>query len=163
MKNDLSTRIRQGCRALNLTISGLARSVPMKRQHLQMLLDGSIGRSKYLPDLARVLGCDATWLITGCGVAPSWWPKPAEPEPPPAPAAAAAEVQDPKNGVIADQAVEIRQLRAALQRAEQELAKLRAIAGAKIAEADAANREVERLRDPAGDVGIQHSPTGTTA
>jgi hypothetical protein len=164
MDHTIGDRIRQGCQALTMTISGLARSVPMRRQHLQLILDGSIQRSKSIPTIARILGCDATWLATGLGHHPGWWPtKRTAPAAPPAPGAAVPGDggQDPRDAIIAEQAVEIRRLRMALARAKEEMIQARNIALLKTQDATQAMNEVQRLREPAGTYRERRRPTGS--
>jgi hypothetical protein len=145
-----------------MTISGLARSVPMRRQHLQLLLDGSIQRSKSLPTIARILGCDATWLATGMGHQPGWWPsKPTVPAVAPGRDPSNDGGQDPRDAIIAEQAVEIRRLRMALARAKEEVTQARAIALIKTQDATQAQSEIQRLREPAGGYRERRRPTGS--
>lgn len=76
--DSLASRLRAAIKARNATASSIAKACGFSRQNMQRFLDGEIGRSKHFPTMARELGVDVDWLMTGDpGNAPSWWTPPA--------------------------------------------------------------------------------------
>lgn len=61
----IAERVSRRRQQLGLTQSGLARRLNVKPQSIQQLETGQVARPRYMLELARALGIDAEWLVTG--------------------------------------------------------------------------------------------------
>jgi transcriptional regulator with XRE-family HTH domain len=69
----LGQRIDMGCRAKNWTRAELAAKAKVPTpQYVSRLVNGDRGGKKYIPGIAKALGCTVEWLTLGTGAGPSW-------------------------------------------------------------------------------------------
>ncbi len=61
----LSERVKNRRVELNLTQSELAEMVGLKQQSIQQIESGLIKRPRFIVEIAKVLKCDPSWLISG--------------------------------------------------------------------------------------------------
>jgi transcriptional regulator with XRE-family HTH domain len=72
--DSIGARIRAALKARNCSASELARKCGFSRQNMQRFIDGAVERSKHFPAIAKALGVQVDWLLTGDeSVAPTWW------------------------------------------------------------------------------------------
>lgn len=67
----LAQRLEAAIHHAKTTQSAVARVLGVHRQTLTALKYGKIGHER-LPEVAKILGVDPTWLVTGRGQAPTW-------------------------------------------------------------------------------------------
>lgn len=69
----LGSRIDLGCKAKNWTRAELAKKANIRSaQYVSRLVNGDRGGLKYIPAIAKALGCSVEWLTIGTGPGPSW-------------------------------------------------------------------------------------------
>lgn len=61
----IAERVARRRQQLGLSQSALARRLNVKPQSIQQLENGQVARPRYMLELARALGVDAEWLVTG--------------------------------------------------------------------------------------------------
>jgi hypothetical protein len=69
----IAERIRAGILALNRSKTKIAEDLKFtSKQNFGRFISNPPEKSLHYPSLAKYLGCDLQWLLTGNGVAPSW-------------------------------------------------------------------------------------------
>lgn len=69
----LQNRIRLGLLASGKQMKDLASSLNISKQVLSNVVNGHVQESKHHAAIAKALGCEVDWLVSGDGPAPKWW------------------------------------------------------------------------------------------